>query len=156
MYHSTLYVSSQCTLSRFSRSIFSSTSGPYFNINLLITSIQRSIRESSLPCFTTNLAKDSQNLLADRIKIPVTDPEANVTNYLACYSQSTAYANTLKRIDTNDIYIYKKSTDRIQIWTRSHYILQNNKGLRTYKMCWRPVYSSISIYDSDLNSISHS
>lgn len=61
------------------------------------------VRESSLPCFTTNLAKDSQNLLADRIKIPVTDAEANVTYYLACHSQSIAYADALKRIDTNDV-----------------------------------------------------
>ena len=45
------------------------------------------VRESSLPCFTTNLAKDDQKLLANRIKIPVTDPEANVTYYLACHSQ---------------------------------------------------------------------
>ncbi|MBD5520207.1 MAG: LysR family transcriptional regulator [Lachnospiraceae bacterium] len=48
------------------------------------------VRESSLPCFTTNLAKDSQNLLTDRIKIPVTDSDANVTYYLACHSQSMA------------------------------------------------------------------
>ena len=48
------------------------------------------VRESSLPCFTTNLAKDDQNLLADRIKIPVTDPEANVTYYLACHSRLAA------------------------------------------------------------------
>lgn len=61
------------------------------------------VRESSLPCFTTNLAKDSKNLLADRIKIPVTDPEANVTYYLVCHSQSITYMDALKRIDTNDI-----------------------------------------------------
>ncbi|MBD5469652.1 MAG: LysR family transcriptional regulator [Lachnospiraceae bacterium] len=61
------------------------------------------VRESSLPCFTTDLAKDDQNLLTDRIKIPVTDPEANVTYYLVCHSQSTAYTDALKRIDTNDI-----------------------------------------------------
>ena len=61
------------------------------------------IRESSLPCFTTNLAKDNQNLLADRIKIPVTNPEANVTYYLACHSQSIAYTDALKRIDANDL-----------------------------------------------------
>ena len=59
------------------------------------------IRESSLPCFTINPAKDSQNLLAGRIKIPVTDPEANVTYYLACHSQSIAYTDTLKRIDVD-------------------------------------------------------
>ncbi len=60
------------------------------------------VRESSLPCFTTNLAKDGQNLLADRIKIPVTDPEANVTYYLACHAQSIAYMDVLKRIDGTD------------------------------------------------------
>ena len=61
------------------------------------------VRESSLPCFTTNLAKDSQNLLAGRIKIPVTNPEANVTYYLACHSQSIVYMDVLKRIDANGI-----------------------------------------------------
>ncbi|MDE7251182.1 MAG: hypothetical protein K2N82_15160, partial [Lachnospiraceae bacterium] len=61
------------------------------------------VRESSLPCFTTNLAKDSQNLLAGRIKIPVTDPDANVTYYLTCHSQLISYAEVLKRIDVNDI-----------------------------------------------------
>lgn len=64
------------------------------------------VRESSLPCFTTNLAKNSQNLLADRVKIPVTDPEANVTYYLACHSQSIAYAEVLKRIDFNELDRY--------------------------------------------------
>ena len=32
------------------------------------------VRKSSLPCFTTNLEKDDQNLLTGRIKIPVTYP----------------------------------------------------------------------------------
>lgn len=40
------------------------------------------IRESSLPCFTTNLARDTSNLLHNRIIIPVTDPEANVQYHL--------------------------------------------------------------------------
>ena len=61
------------------------------------------VRESSLPCFTTNLAKDEQNLLADRIKIPVTDSDANVTYYLACHSQARAYADALKRIYINHV-----------------------------------------------------
>lgn len=43
------------------------------------------------------LAKDPQNLLAGRIKIPVTNPEANVTYYLVCHSQSIAYTDVLKR-----------------------------------------------------------
>ncbi|MDO5294501.1 MAG: LysR family transcriptional regulator [bacterium] len=36
------------------------------------------VRESSLPCFTTNLATDKNNLLENRYIIPITDPEANV------------------------------------------------------------------------------
>ncbi len=40
------------------------------------------VRHSSLPCFTTDLARDSQELYRKRNKIPVTDPEANVTYYL--------------------------------------------------------------------------
>lgn len=54
------------------------------------------IRTSSLPCFTTNLVKDTQSLLADRTKIPVTDPEANVTYYLSCHAQT--YSNFLSFI----------------------------------------------------------
>ena len=57
------------------------------------------VRESSLPCFTTNLAENDSVLLANRIKIPVTDPEANVTYYLTCHSKSIAYANAIKPID---------------------------------------------------------
>ena len=56
------------------------------------------VRESSLPCFTTNLAQDNHSLLANRIKIPVTDPEANVTYYLSCHSESIAYVNAIKHI----------------------------------------------------------
>ena len=51
------------------------------------------IRESSLPCFTTNLANDSNDLLTDRVKIPVTSPEANVTYFLVCHSDHKAYAD---------------------------------------------------------------
>ena len=61
--------------------------------------LEELVRESSLPCFTTNLAKDDNSLLADRLKIPVTDPEANVTYYLACHSKYIAYANAIKPID---------------------------------------------------------
>lgn len=54
------------------------------------------VKESSLPCFTTNLVKDSHGFLTDRIKIPVTDPEANVTYYLACHSKSIEYGDVIK------------------------------------------------------------
>lgn len=56
------------------------------------------IKESSLPCFTTNLVDDSHGLLAGRIKIPVTDPEANVTYCLMCHSKSIAYADAIKHV----------------------------------------------------------
>ncbi|MBD5490371.1 MAG: hypothetical protein HDR13_16560 [Lachnospiraceae bacterium] len=56
------------------------------------------VRESSLPCFTTNLAEKDSGLLVGRIKIPVTDPDANVTYYLTCQSESIAYANAIKPI----------------------------------------------------------
>lgn len=59
------------------------------------------VRESSLPCFTTNLATDYQNLLADRIKIPITSPQANVTYFLACRSNQKAYAAIAERIRQN-------------------------------------------------------
>ena len=61
--------------------------------------LEELIMESSLPCFTTNLVEDSRSRLADRIKIPVTDPEANVTYYLTCRSKSIVYANAIKPID---------------------------------------------------------
>lgn len=57
------------------------------------------VRESSLPCFTTNLAKERQGLLAGRIKIPVTNPEANITYSLVCHSQLKRYTEIIKHID---------------------------------------------------------
>lgn len=59
------------------------------------------VRESSLPCFITNLVEDSHGYLADRIKIPVTDAVANVTYYLACHSESIAYADAIKHVGIN-------------------------------------------------------
>lgn len=44
-------------------------------------SFKELIRESSLPCFTTNLAKDMTELHG-RIPIPICDTEANVTYYM--------------------------------------------------------------------------
>lgn len=59
------------------------------------------VRESSLPCFTTNLASDPKNLLADRKIIPVTDSEANVTYSLVCHSRNKAYAAIVIPIKIN-------------------------------------------------------
>ena len=43
---------------------------------------QELINESSLPCFTTNLAQDTAKLPKNRQIIPITDTEANVTYHL--------------------------------------------------------------------------
>ena len=47
------------------------------------------VKESSLPCFTTDLAVDyyQANTLRNRVSIPITDEEANVTYYI-CYWES--------------------------------------------------------------------
>ncbi len=47
------------------------------------------IRESSLPCFTTNLAGRDLELLTGRVQIPVSDPEANITYYAVCEKKDT-------------------------------------------------------------------
>ena len=49
---------------------------PYFS------KVKELIKNSSLPCFTTNLATDLDDILKDRVILPVTDPEANVTYHL--------------------------------------------------------------------------
>lgn len=54
------------------------------------------MKESSLPFFTTNLAGDYDNLLPDRVKIPVTDKEANVTYCLVCPSDDKVYCPFVK------------------------------------------------------------
>ena len=59
------------------------------------------IKESSLPCFTTNLAKVYDNVLKDRINIPVTNPEANVTYFLVCNSDDKAYTEIINQIKVN-------------------------------------------------------
>lgn len=47
------------------------------------------VRESSLPCFTTDLAADRQaNMGGGRIAIPITDEEVNVTYYAICTDPS--------------------------------------------------------------------
>lgn len=48
------------------------------------------IRASSLPCFTTNLATDEE-LLQNRVSIPITDPEANVTYHLLYPTRKKEY-----------------------------------------------------------------
>ncbi len=59
------------------------------------------IKESFLPCFTTNLTKDYDNILKGRINIPVTNPEANVTYFLVCHSDDKAYTKIINQIKVN-------------------------------------------------------
>ena len=54
------------------------------------------VRSSSLPCFATDLAGDPDGLLSGRVLVPLTDPEADVTYYLACHKENTDYLTSLK------------------------------------------------------------
>lgn len=56
------------------------------------------IRESSLPCFTTDLAHDYEVLLESRVKIPITDPQANVIYHLVCRQEHKSYLDAAKQI----------------------------------------------------------
>lgn len=56
------------------------------------------VRESALPCFTTNLARNMQNDLKGRKKIPVTDPEANVTYHILYRKERKEYGELAKRM----------------------------------------------------------
>ena len=51
-------------------------------------SFEELVRSSSLPSFTTNLAKKYLETENIRIEIPISDPEASVTYYLVCLKES--------------------------------------------------------------------
>ncbi|MDO5521770.1 MAG: LysR family transcriptional regulator [bacterium] len=53
------------------------------------------IRTSSLPCFVTDVITDPKYIFEDRVRIPITDPEANVTFYLAFQKNMEASIKTL-------------------------------------------------------------
>ncbi len=54
------------------------------------------IRESSLPCFTTNLVSDTAQLLRDRKIIPITDSDANVTYHILFLKKKRQLDSLLK------------------------------------------------------------
>lgn len=60
---------------------------------------QELIRESALPCFTTDLAREDLGLMEGRVILPITDPEAHVTYFLACRRENLAYARPVHRIE---------------------------------------------------------
>lgn len=60
--------------------------------------LEELIRESSLPCFSTNLSRDKRELLKDRIHIPITDQDANITYQVVFHQKNKSYAKTFSRI----------------------------------------------------------
>ena len=59
---------------------------------------QELVQESTLPCFTTNLATDMSGILKDRTIIPSTNAEANVIYYFICKKNQTLYLETAKHL----------------------------------------------------------
>lgn len=57
------------------------------------------VRESFLPCFTTNLARNMESDLQGRKKIPITDPEANVTYHILYRKQRKEYDEVAERMN---------------------------------------------------------
>ena len=53
--------------------------------------LEELIRQSSLPCFSTNLSRNRRKLLENRIEIPITDPEANITFYVVFQKENKSY-----------------------------------------------------------------
>lgn len=63
------------------------------------------IKESSLPCFTTNLVHDTDGILSDRKIIPITDPEANVTYRLIFRRKKKDYQKLAQKIQTDGTFL---------------------------------------------------
>lgn len=61
--------------------------------------LQELIRESSLPCFVTDISRDrNKTLLKKRVEIPISDAEAKVTFYLVFDHKSKMYSDAFTRI----------------------------------------------------------
>lgn len=59
-------------------------------------SFEELIVNSVLPCFTTNLVANNNNqLFENRVCVPITDPEVNVTYYLVCKKENKRDFRTL-------------------------------------------------------------
>ncbi len=61
-------------------------------------SFRELVQNSTLPCFTTNLATDMSDILAGRNKIPVLDAEANVVYYFICKKSNGHYATIAEQL----------------------------------------------------------
>lgn len=49
------------------------------------------VKESTLPCFTTNLVQDTDGFFQKRMRIPISDPEAKVTYHMIYRSDRRIY-----------------------------------------------------------------
>lgn len=63
-------------------------------------SLQELIRESALPCFTTNLSDQISEIPEIRIRISITDPNANVT-YYAIFHKNDKYITVFTNLANN-------------------------------------------------------
>ncbi len=63
-------------------------------------SLQELIRESALPCFTTNLSDQINEIPETRIRIPITDSNANVT-YYAAFHKNDKYKSVFTNLANN-------------------------------------------------------
>lgn len=59
------------------------------------------IRQSTLPCFTTNLASNMSDILKDRNIIPITDAEANVVYHFICKKDKEHYITIAKQLNAS-------------------------------------------------------
>lgn len=59
------------------------------------------IQQSTLPCFTTNLAGDMSDILKDRNIIPITDAEANVVYHFICKKDKEHYITIAKQLNAS-------------------------------------------------------
>ena len=69
-----------------------------FHVQASDLAMEELIRSSSLPCFTTDLGRSRRKIPAERIEIPITDPEADVAFYLVYRVDNKAYTKAFRRI----------------------------------------------------------
>lgn len=63
---------------------------------------QELVRTSSLLCFSTDLANPQNLIPPDRVALPITDPEANVTYHLICHPQKRGLIQNIRAL--SDIF----------------------------------------------------
>lgn len=68
-------------------------------------SLQELIRESALPCFTTNLSENTYAIPENRIRIPITDADANVTYYAVFQRNNRKYETTFTMLVNSILHL---------------------------------------------------